>query len=119
MSTASEVFLIFTTQPYQYFSVVFLFALLIDKPEVFLPKYPQTAILHAAHFQRVVTESRKESLQYSEIFCRDIDRDTKNDIRERLSTIYPKGLPWPVLSSVMTYIHVCTCTCKVETVSLS
>ena len=54
LSTASEVFLIFTTQLYQYFSVFLLFVLFGDKPEVFLPKYSQTAILHAAHFQRVV-----------------------------------------------------------------
>ena len=32
----------------------FLFALFDDEPEVFLPKNSQTAILHAAHFQRVV-----------------------------------------------------------------
>ena len=44
----------FTTQLYQYFSVFFLFALFSDEPELFLPKYSQTAILHAAHFQRVV-----------------------------------------------------------------
>ena len=37
--TASEVFLIFTTQLYQYLSVFILFALLSDGPEVFLPKY--------------------------------------------------------------------------------
>ena len=54
LSTASEVFLIFTTQLYQYLSVYFLFALVSDEPEVFLPKYSQTAILHAAHLQRVV-----------------------------------------------------------------
>ena len=29
-------------------------ALFSDEPEVFLPKYSQTAILHAAHFRRVV-----------------------------------------------------------------
>ena len=34
--TASETFLIFTTQLYQYFSVLFLFALFSDFPEVFL-----------------------------------------------------------------------------------
>ena len=51
---ASEVFLISTTQIYQYFNVFLLFALFSDKPEVFLPKYSQTAILHAAHFRRVV-----------------------------------------------------------------
>ena len=49
MSTA---FFIFTTQLYQYFSV--LFALLSDKPEVFLPEYSQTTILHAVHSQRVL-----------------------------------------------------------------
>ena len=54
LSTASEVFLIFTTQLYRYFSVMFLFALVSDKPEVFLPKYSQTAIPQAAHFRRVV-----------------------------------------------------------------
>ena len=54
LTTASEVFLIFTTQLYQYFSVFFLFALFSDEPEVFLPKYSQTAIRHAAHFRRVV-----------------------------------------------------------------
>ena len=34
--------------------IFFLFALFCDEPEVFLPKYSQTAILHAAHFRRVV-----------------------------------------------------------------
>ena len=57
LSTASEVFLIFTTTPYQYFSVFFLFALFSDEPELFLPKYSQTAILHAAHFRRVVNSN--------------------------------------------------------------
>ena len=33
-----------------------LFAQLIDEPEVFLTKYSQTAIHHAAHFQRVVKQ---------------------------------------------------------------
>ena len=42
LSTASEVFLIFPTQLYQY-----LFALFCDKPEIFLPKYSQRVILHA------------------------------------------------------------------------
>ena len=54
LSTASEVFLIFTTQLYQYFSVFFLFTLFSDEPDVFLPKYSLTEILHAAHFRRVV-----------------------------------------------------------------
>ena len=42
-STASEVFLIFTTQLYQYIYIYFffLFALVNDKPQVFLPKYSQ------------------------------------------------------------------------------
>ena len=47
-------FLISITQLYQYFSFLFLFALFSDEPEVFLPKYSQTAIVHAAHFPRVV-----------------------------------------------------------------
>ena len=54
LSTASEVFLIFTTQLYQYLSVLFLFAIFSDEPEVFLPKYSQTAILYAAYFRRVL-----------------------------------------------------------------
>ena len=37
LSTASEVFLIFTTQLYRYFSVFLLFVLFSDKPEGFLP----------------------------------------------------------------------------------
>ena len=53
-STASEVFLISTTQLYKYLSVIFLFSLVSDEPDVFLPKYSQTAILHAAHFRWVV-----------------------------------------------------------------
>ena len=57
MSTASDVFLNFTTQLYQYFSGgVFLFALFSGEPEVFLPKYSQTAILITAHFRRVVRD---------------------------------------------------------------
>ena len=47
-------FLIFTTQIYQYLSVFSLFALLSDEPKVFLLEYSQTSILHAAHFWRVV-----------------------------------------------------------------
>ena len=56
-------FLVFIAQLYQYFSLFFLFALLSDEPEVFLPKYSQTAILHAVHFWRVVNapETRKEA----------------------------------------------------------
>ena len=53
MSTASEVFPNFTTQLYQYFSVFLPIALFCDEPEVFLPKYSQTVILHAAHFRVV------------------------------------------------------------------
>ena len=38
-----------------FFSVCsLLFALYRDKPKVFLPKYSQMPILHAAHFRRVV-----------------------------------------------------------------
>ena len=54
LSTASELFLIFTIQLCHFFSVYFLFALVSDEPEVFLPEYSHTAILYAAHFQRVV-----------------------------------------------------------------
>ena len=48
--------LIEETQLYQYFGVFFFYShyIVSDEPEVFLPKYSQTAILHAAHFQRVV-----------------------------------------------------------------
>ena len=44
LNTASEVFLIFTTQLYQYLSGIFLFASVSDEREVFVPKYSQTAI---------------------------------------------------------------------------
>ena len=54
-------FLIFTTQLYQYYSLFFLFAIFNDEPEVFLPKYSQTAILHAAHFRRVVKSGYLDS----------------------------------------------------------
>ena len=36
--------------------VFFLFALFSDEPEVFLPKYSQAVILHAAHFRRVINQ---------------------------------------------------------------
>ena len=55
LSTASEVFLVFTTQLYQYLSAFFLFALFSNEPEVFPTIYSQTAILPAAHFRRVVS----------------------------------------------------------------
>ena len=54
LGAASEVFLIFTTQLYQYFCVFLLFASVCDTPEVLPSKYSKTAILHAAHFKRVV-----------------------------------------------------------------
>ena len=38
LSTVFEVFLSFTTQLYQYLSVIFLFALVSDEPEVLLRK---------------------------------------------------------------------------------
>ena len=44
----------------------FLFAL-FNEPEVFLPKYSQTALLHAAYFRRVVT--RKIHSLYKTIWC--------------------------------------------------
>ena len=44
----------FTTQLYKYLSVFLLFAPHSEEPEVFLSKYSQTAILHAAHFWRLV-----------------------------------------------------------------
>ena len=47
------VLLIFTT-PLYHSCVYFLFALFSDEPEVFISEYSQTAILHAAHFRRVV-----------------------------------------------------------------
>ena len=39
---------------------IVLFALFSDEPEVFLPKYSQTGILHAAHFQRITSEVDRE-----------------------------------------------------------
>ena len=62
-STASEVFLTFTSELYQHLSVFLLFALFNDEPEVFFPKYSQTAIVHAAHFPRV------ENLLYIFFVC--------------------------------------------------
>ena len=47
-------FLIFTTDNTNILVYFLLFALLSDEPEVFFPKYCQTAILHAAHFWKVV-----------------------------------------------------------------
>ena len=49
-----EVFLIFTTHYTHILVCFFLFVLVSDEPEVFLPKYSQTANLHAPHFRRVV-----------------------------------------------------------------
>ena len=62
LSTASEVFLIFTTQLYQYVSVFVLFVLFSDEPEVFFPKYSQTAIFHAPHFRWVVNTFFNQSI---------------------------------------------------------
>ena len=67
-STASELFLIFTTQLYQYLSVNFLFALVSDEPEVLPPKYSQTAILHAAHFRRVVNENARKVTRCAHVY---------------------------------------------------
>ena len=64
LNTASEVFLIFTTQLYQYINVFFYLHYFSDKPEVFLPKYFQTAILHAAHLQRVVNDRLRDLVGY-------------------------------------------------------
>ena len=47
-------FFIFTTKQYHYFTAFSPFTLVSDEPEVFLPKYSQTATFHAAHIQRVV-----------------------------------------------------------------
>ena len=46
------------TQLLPIFQFFFLFALFSDEPEVFLPKYSQTAILHGAHFRRVLSKIR-------------------------------------------------------------
>ena len=46
----------FTSQLYHFFSVFLNFALFSDEPEVFLPNSSKTAILHAAHFRRVVNK---------------------------------------------------------------
>ena len=40
-----------------------LFALVTDEPEIFLPKYSQRAILHAAHFRRVVKIKQAQAIQ--------------------------------------------------------
>ena len=49
-SIAPEGFLIFTTRFDNFRVCFFLFEPFSDEPEVFPPKYSQTAILHAAHF---------------------------------------------------------------------
>ena len=58
----------FTTQQFQYFSVFFLFALFSDGPEVFLPKYSEKAICHAAHFWRVVKAQKRSEPHSVSIF---------------------------------------------------
>ena len=69
LSTASEVFLILTTQQSQYFSVSsYTSPICTILPEVFVPKHFQTAILHAAHYQRGVKGNQKYSGQMSQIF---------------------------------------------------
>ena len=52
--TASVVFLFFYFPIIQIIWHSFLYALCSDDPEVFLPEYFQTAILHAVTFRRVV-----------------------------------------------------------------
>ena len=51
-------FLILLPKYTNIYNVFFLFALFTDEPEVFLPKYSQTAILHAAHFRRVINSNK-------------------------------------------------------------
>ena len=62
--TTSKVFLAFTTQLYQYFSVFFSIYTISDEPEVLLPKYSQTGILLAAHSKWVTKplDSRSTNL---------------------------------------------------------
>ena len=47
---------LFLLPNYSNIKCFFLFALVSDEPEVFLPKYSQTAILHAAHAESSKTE---------------------------------------------------------------
>ena len=47
------------------------YSLLSDELEVFLPKYSQTAILHAAHFRRVVNPGSLICLKPSIILSRE------------------------------------------------
>ena len=79
--TASEVF-IFTTQLYQYLDVVFLSALVSDEPDVFLPKYSQTAILPAAYFRWVVN-----IYIYVYVVCVYIYECTREVVIKQVSTI--------------------------------
>ena len=65
LSIALEVILNFTTHLYQYSSAVVTFPMFSDEPEVFLSKYSQTAILHAAHFWRVVKSSFDGSVSFT------------------------------------------------------
>ena len=94
LSIASSVFLIFNTQLYQYFSAFFLFALFSDKPKVFLPKYSQTAITHAAHFRRVVKyttvdHALKKTAARDWIFIKSGDPDPASSIS---ATPFPEYL---------------------------
>ena len=65
LNIASEVILICTTHLYENFSVVCSFLMFSDKPEVFLSKYSQTAIIHAAHFRRVVKSNLDGSVSFT------------------------------------------------------
>ena len=84
LSTASEVFLIVTTQLYQYFRVLFLFALFSDELEEILPKYSHKAILHAAHFRSVVNGMKIMTARGK------LDNGNAREVPSR---------PWPVVIS--------------------
>ena len=54
LSTASELFLLPNYSNILVFFFFYLFALVSDEPEIFIPEYSQTVILNAAHYQGVV-----------------------------------------------------------------
>ena len=92
LSIASEVFLSFTTQQYQYFSVFLLFALVSDEPKVFLPKYSQTSILHAAHFWSVVNTVKSPNISdlfQNPCFCRGQNSLRHQGLSKGLSCFLP------------------------------
>ena len=89
LSTASEVFLIFTTQPYQFLCIIMQSFPYVDKREVLQQEYSQHPILPSPHFWWVVNNSI--SLGKNEAMLCLIDRLVGHSSRD--STPPPPTLP--------------------------